>query len=199
MGRDYRWNDPDSVSAIYLNYPLEVTPNLTSFYLDPRTNLTDVISQGYISAMGLLVSKPFKSLLTQYTVQDYELHPATVVHQGQMYCYYWLHLILEVEDRIDFGRSQFVVIRPQKRPSPIDIRDPADLRAKRIELVTSMGGELRAKSLVFQQKTPHFDLFCLRMTGFVFHISDRLAADLSAHELTGFKIEPIEVTVDFEY
>jgi hypothetical protein len=48
---------------------------------------------------------------------------------------------------------------------------------------------------VLKAGTPLLDLFCLRLTGFVFYISERLADDLLHRRFTGFAIETSAIPV----
>lgn len=197
MGRDYPWEEPTSITAIVTNRPLLVPPNMRAFHLDPATNLTDVISQSYISAMGLLGSDRLVALLARYVLQAYEVYAAEVINHGCSYKYNWIHMIEDVEDLLEFGKCEFVVVRPDGRMEVSIISGPDLLRAKRIELAGSMEGHLRGKRLVFKAGSRRLDLFCLRLTGFVFYLSERLANDLVQHQLNGFEIEAMSIPVDF--
>jgi hypothetical protein len=194
MGVDYRWDDPDSVTHIIANAPLTVTPNMGLFHLDPGTNLTDIVSQGYIYTMGLLASEAFVAVLRGLVVQAHERYEAKVAYRGVTYRYRWLHMIEALEGRIDYGGSQFIVRKPGGAREPVTISDPNALRQLCLDLVNTVnGGELQPERLVFLPGTPHYDLFGLRLSNHVYFVSDELAARLIKQGLTGFELARIDV------
>ena len=194
MGADYRWDDPDSVTKIVEHRPLTIKPNMRAFHLDSLTNLTDVISQGYIVTMGLLVSERFCEALAGCLVHAHERYPADVVIHGETFRYFWLHLIEELENRIDYTRSEFFVRKPGGAHEPVTITGAADLRTTRFRLVNTInGGELGFTRITFAPGTPHFDLCCVHLSRYVFLVSDALAERLSVRRLTGFELLPAAV------
>jgi hypothetical protein len=198
MGLDYRWDDPDSVTRIIQNRPLQYAPNMRTFHLNEATNLTDVISQGYIYTMGLLVSEAWYEALAGYVAQAHEVYPAEVAFRGNAFSYKWLHIVEEIEGLVNYVNSRFVVRRRPNSEESLPIPSLEGLRSRRLELVNTMGGSLLARQLSFLPGTPHYDLFCLRLTGFVFYVSDRLAEEFLRRRLTGFDVGPPEIPVVFE-
>lgn len=197
MGDNYRWDDPDSVMRIVEHRPLTTKPNMQSFHLDPLTNLTDVISQGYIVTMGLLVSQTFYDAVGVGVVQAHERYAADVVYRGQTFKYSWLHFIEELQDRIDYSRSEFVVRKPGGAQEPVSVTTAAHLRETRLRLVNTInGGELVGRRIAFLPGTPHFDLCCVHLSRYVFFVSDRVAERLSERRLTGFELVPANVTFE---
>jgi hypothetical protein len=186
MGEDYRWHDPDSVTNIEVNQPLAIAPNLHSFHLDEATNLTDLVSQSYTYTQGLLLSATFYHVLAGYCLQDHETYAAEVVLHGRSYPYRYVHMIEDVEVRIDYLRSEFSIRRPDGGIEDIEIPSQSALIQKRVELSDSPRYVLRANKIVFCPETPHYDLFCLTLTGHVFCVSERLARNLRDARLTGF-------------
>ena len=83
MGADYDWAARDSVTQIGSAAAAGVTPNLRSFYLDPATRWTDIVTQGYIPTSGLLVSERLDELLAGFRRQGALRWPAEVVLNGE--------------------------------------------------------------------------------------------------------------------
>jgi len=197
MGDGYDWDAPDSLVRIVSNRPLTITPNLHSFHLDPQTNATDLISQGYIYAMGLLASDLFVRALQGRTIQPHEYYPATVVHHGRTLRYRWLHVTEELEPRIDHSRSSFVVTDAGGRQHTKSLVDGAELRGLCLDLVERAAGTVAAGHVTFAAGTPPYDLFCLRLTSLTWFVSDILAEEIQEHRLTGFKLRPTDATFRF--
>jgi hypothetical protein len=198
MGPSYQWNAPDSVTQIRSNEPLAVRPNMRAFHLDPATNLTDVISQGYIYTVGLLVSERFYDVLRGCVVQAHEAYPAEVVHRAETFRYVWMHMTELLEPCIDFERSTFI-IRPHQGPEQsVRFAAPDELRQKARELVNTIGPvRLVADRIVFRPGTPRFDLFGIVLTGRLFLVSDSLADRLRSGRFTGFTLEESSTAVVF--
>lgn len=197
MGEGYRWDDPDSVTKIFEHLPLSVKPNMRAFHLDPLTNLTDVVSQGYIITMGLLVSETFCNALEGCVVQAHERYPADVVYHEQKFKYFWLHVIEELEDRIDYQRSTFAVRKPGGAHEPVTVTSAAELRQLRLDLVNTInGGRIIHKNVAFLPGTLHYDLCCVHLGNYQFLVSDRLTERLIELRLTGFELVPASVTFE---
>lgn len=196
MGSGYRWDDPDSVTQMRSGRPLAVAPHL-SFHLDPETNVTDLVSQGYTYAAGLLASEGFLAALEGRAVQAHERWPATVVHDGEALPYRWLHVTEELEPRIDFGRSEFRVRHADGRTEDVAFADAAELDRERRTLTSSPAGSLEVRRVVFIPGTPPLDLFTLLLAGRVFYVSDALAAELKRRKLTGFELRPVDSVFTF--
>lgn len=198
MGDDYAWDAPDSVSQMRPAQPLAVAPNLRSFHLDPETNVTDLVSQGFTYVPGLLASEAFRAALEGRTVQAHETWPATVVHHGESFPYGWLHVTEELDARIDFGRSEFTVRYADGRVEDAAFADAGELDRRRRELTSSPAGSLHPRRVVFVGGTPSYDLFTLLLAGRVFYVSDLLAEELVRRNLTGFELLPTESVFMFE-
>lgn len=190
MGAGYRWHDPDSVTKIVSNQPLKVRPNLHSFHLDDATNVTDLVSQSYTYTKGLLASKGFCDALAGYCNQGHETYPAEVVLHGRSYDYQYLHITEDVEERIDYSLSEFSIRRPDGGVEGVEISSVETLRRKRAEVADLPRHTLLANKIIFVPETPAYDLFCVTLTGHVFFVSERLAAELRSRKLTGFELEP---------
>jgi hypothetical protein len=197
MGRNYRWDDLDSLTHIRVNQPLAVRPNLHAFHLDDETHLTDIVSQGYIYTMGLLVSKHLYGVLLHAMIQQHEIYGAVVVHRGATHQYVWVHMIEDVAARLDFSRSEFAVRYEQGFEETATIDSMADLDRARLILTDRGRGVLFPRRMEFGRGTPPYDLFCLALTGSRFFISRGLADELTRRRLTGFELVPTQAKVSF--
>lgn len=199
MGPGYDWDAPESVTQIRVNVPLRFRPAMRAFHLNPATQLTDVISQGYIYTLGLLVSERMYATLTRFDVQAHETHAAEVVHLGRAHPYLWVHMTERVEDRLDYSRSEFVVRTLDGRERPQPIGNAEELRARCIELVNTIEPlTLAARRITFAVDPVH-DMFGLVLTQRLFFVSDRVADALRAGRFTGFELVPSEIIISVDH
>ncbi|HUA43626.1 MAG TPA: hypothetical protein VMA77_00250 [Solirubrobacteraceae bacterium] len=191
MGLDYDWDAPDSVTHMIPYSRLHTPPRLESFHLDPATRATDVISQSYAHAAGLLVSEPFWWVLRAFTIQPHQILTAGVVSGTTRLPYRWIHIAEALEPRIEYSQSEF-----EYRASggndwvPSQLSSEDELRALTRRLVNEGAGALAARRITFDPATPRYDLFCLQLTSRVWFVSEELAARLHSRGLTGFELLP---------
>jgi hypothetical protein len=198
MGEDYRWDDPGSVTALTANRPLNVVPNLRSFHLHDATAITDLISQAYITATGLLASTDFCATISGHVIQAHQAFAAEVVFRGRSFAYTWLHLTEQIDERIDYANSTFITRRFDRTEELTAISDRAAWRRKTAELVNTMTGSLLARTIAFLPGTPRFELFALDLPEASFFVSAGLGDELRSSGLTGFEILPANTEVLFE-
>lgn len=198
MGPGYAWDAADSVTRIIDNRPLTIPPSMHAFHLDAATTPTDVVSQGYIYATGLLVSEAFYDVLRGFTVQPHETALAEVVYHGESFNYVWVHMTELVEDRIDFATSDFAVRTAEGREQGVSLSSHDELRDKCRELVNTIGPSRLVPRRLIVRHAPRYDLFAILLTELVFFTSDLLAAELARNQFTGFELQPTSAVVSFE-
>ncbi|HEX6912067.1 MAG TPA: hypothetical protein VF142_16820 [Longimicrobium sp.] len=197
MGSGYPWDAPESVTRMRSGRPLDVSPNLRSFHLYPETNATDLVSQGYIFAAGLLASPAFCAALEGRRVQAHERYPAQVVHGGEVLPYWWLHMTEELEERIDFVRSTFTLRPGDGRSEEAVFADVDEFTRTRRALRNAGPGSVLARRVAFAPGTPPLDLFYLLVDGGTLFVSDALADELTRRGLTGFELLPTDAEFTF--
>ncbi|MFY9309461.1 MAG: hypothetical protein WAQ28_10485 [Bacteroidia bacterium] len=77
------------------------------FKLENKAILTDVISTSNIHAKGFLISNGFKNLLFDFNIIEHKFYPSSVIANNISYDYYWLHLVKNNFNGIDFSNSTF--------------------------------------------------------------------------------------------
>jgi hypothetical protein len=196
LGAGYAFDAPDSVTHIRSNVPLRIPPNTRSFHLDPVTHLTDVVSQGYVYTMGLLVSNRMFDVMRPFTLQAHEAYAAEVVHHDKRYEYQWMHMTELVDEHIDFAQSRFVVRPHGKADKEVSFRNSDELRETTRALVDTIGPvRLEVSRLVFLPATPRYDFFGLDLTARLFFASAPLAERLIERRFTGFELKPSSATI----
>ena len=189
MGLDYDWDAPDSITRITSSRPLELAPRLDSVHLDPETRFTDVVSQSYAPGPSLLVSERLRSLLDEFDIQEHEWWPAHVTLGAETRRYWWLQPTEELEGRVDYSSSRFLIEDRDGSVEEVDVRSSDELAAIARSLVDSLSGTLRPRRVAFSG-TPPYDLLCLRVMDWSFYSSPRLADRLTSERVTGIEIVP---------
>jgi hypothetical protein len=181
-----------------MNVALEQAPNFHSFHLDPDTVLTDIISQTYVAARGLLISPAVTAVIARHSIQRHEHYPAEVVWHGAAFEYYWLHMTEEAEDLIDYSNSDFRQVSiGVGSPVVLSLTNREELRATARHLINTLTGRLQPRRLVFLRGVPELDLFCLDLPHRTFFVSSRLRDALTDARLTGFELVPSDVELTF--
>jgi hypothetical protein len=198
MGPGYDWDAPNSVSRLTTNVVLVQAPNFRSFHLDPNTAVTDIVSQTYVAARGLLVSPALAGAIGQFTIQRHQPYRAEIVWRGVAFDYYWLHMTEEAEDLLDYARSDFrrMPIGPGS-PVNVSFANREELRVTTHQLINTLTGQLQPRRLIFLPGIPELHLFCLDLPHRTFYLSSRLGDELTAAKLTGFELVPSDVEVAF--
>jgi Immunity protein family (Imm11) len=197
MGPGYDYYARDSVNSVHLNTPLDYTPNFKSFYLDPLTKVTDIISQGYIFTAGLLVSERFYESIKNYALQPHKAYPVEVIYHEKCLDYYWIHITRLLEPLIDFGRSEFIERYDTGHVIPRSFSNLEEFDQKCKEIIESISGEVIGKRVVFVQKIPAYDLFFINFTSREIFISGEFKDCLLQNKFTGFDILPSENIFSF--
>jgi hypothetical protein len=196
MGEGYDWDAADSVAALDAGSQPPESPNLEAFHLDPEVDFTDVVSQGYVYASGLLVSDALRRLLDAHAVQAFVGFPAGVVSGDVRRDYWWLHFVDDSERRIDYRRSRFRVSGGSAHDDPrLPIGSSEELAEAARRLSSRLGAAIVAERLVFLPGTRPLDLFCVALTPRRLFVSELLAAELMASGMTGFQLRAAETHV----
>lgn len=194
MGNNYLWESEQSIERIITNSPLDFKPNFNTFTLDRKTKLTDVISQSYVLALGLLVSKNFLQVINKFEIQSHEIYSAPVNLNGVISNYYWMHFINRTELLINFSKSLFEIVDMNLENSlEITFKSREDYENKCRELSLNLNGHMIPVKLVFSGSQAPLDMFYFRTNEPILYISDNLASELREAGLTGFEIVPSKV------
>jgi hypothetical protein len=110
MSPNYNYDAENSVHALskaHKSFP-DFIPDLNYFILHNKAKLSDVLSTAMIHR-GFLISKKLKNIFEQFTIAEHRFYPATVAYKKQFYEYYWMHIICDMTDEIDYPKSTFFV------------------------------------------------------------------------------------------
>ncbi|MBX3242374.1 MAG: hypothetical protein KIT80_04490 [Chitinophagaceae bacterium] len=166
-------------------------PFLDYLILHKKATLTDVLSFGMISTQGFLVSERFKNLLEQFNIISHKFYLAKVEYKGTFFTYYFLHLVSNNFDIIDFEKSTFYIsVIDLKKIDDITIIDKSDFLIKKDELL-KQSKSIRVQRLFFIEqfyKKP-MDMFYLPGLHFNIFISKKLKAGITATDISGLNIQ----------
>lgn len=180
------WHDSDRSywSLDNNNHPSDIVE--FEFELEKRAKLTDIISPSNIKAVGFLLNNKVKEIIEQYALGEHSFHESIVTFKGLNYKYYWLHIIQNDLNNIDYNKSKFVLTDlAYTIISDIDILNKEDLIYK--------GREAELKHILA-------DKFCLNQTNnldlYYFpwiskrrvFISEELSLELLLNKVSGMDI-----------
>lgn len=157
-------------------------------YLDEDSSFTDLVSQSFLSARGLLISDHFFSVIEDYLNEDFQHAPAHLILGNEEKIYHWLHPICDYDQFIDFDRTSFAMINAlTEEISEIKIKDYETLLTKRLHM--SGLNKLITKEQTISFTKPlgnkHLFLFTLNVAGI--YISESLAQIIKEKNFTGIE------------
>lgn len=133
---------PNSIVNMEYDKNPSFIPDLR-FKLHEKSKLTDVVDASNISARGFLMNTKTKNILEQCRLFGYKFYDASVLdHDGIVNPYFWMHIISNDYDIIDFKQSVFrvhkfpILLKSDKieEMPTIFIKDKKDYERKKNEL-----------------------------------------------------------------
>jgi len=108
MGPDYDYKAGNSVHALskHVNNFPDFVPNLDYFVVKGKAKLTDLLSVAPVNG-GILISSRFKELLENFNLVSHRFYFSKVFHKRVFYEYYWMHIVSNLTDFVDYPASIF--------------------------------------------------------------------------------------------
>lgn len=173
---------------------LPIAPDL--FTLKARSKVTDVLSNAF-GGESLVVNERVKSILDRFNIMEHRWDPITVEHgQGPKLHYWWMRWTGDEESKLVFEASDLVEydIASDEIKGPVMLRDHAALEAKFNEQDTiEPGGFLSIKATRIVLKVNELgsrDMFSLGRLSSELYLSEALAAELLAEQVSGVLLSP---------
>lgn len=189
LGLNKNWfNQEDSMSKLKNSEFPTYNPDLR-FELKKNAILTDLISTSNISAKGLLLSEKAKNIFTTCNLAPYRVYPASVIQGSINHQYFWLHLVKENLEGIDFLNSKFHITNLAfMKIENLNILSNEDYIIEKNKLKMK---HIRAEkiSLTKNYSDNLFDLIFFPLIHSNIFISQNLANKIKKNNLTGFNIE----------
>lgn len=170
-------------------FPL-VNPDLR-FSLAPEALPTNIINVGNISATGLMMDHKTRWILEDFTIIRHAFYEASVMVNGTAHTYYWLHIVPDGLNGIDFERSRFArYMIPMLRMNKISNVECGSEEEFHHYMDSNQGFEVEKLILAPEFAEKQYDLFFFPRTGtypdlFAF---DRLCAKLMDENVTGMVV-----------
>jgi hypothetical protein len=110
MAPGYNYKASNSVYALSkaVEKLPDFTPNLDHFVAHGKAKLTDLLSVASANG-GFLISNRLKILLEKFNVAQHRFYPAKVSHKKELYEYYWMHMISDLTNLVDYPNSTFFI------------------------------------------------------------------------------------------
>ncbi len=140
-GYDYNaLNAADKLSRYYQALP-EFTPNMDSFVLHGHAKPTDFLSSALTGPWGHIVSEKVKHILEGFKLPPvHAFYPIQMKYRkGELHGYYWLHMICDLTDIVDYRGSTFYVKNFRSDLGGIKVSSREDLLLKREHLKEDLG------------------------------------------------------------
>lgn len=181
-------------SRVHLDYDVfpSFVPDLR-FELEEKAKLTDVVKPDNISAKGFLINEKVKNIFDQCNLPEHRYYEASLLdHDGHILPYYWLHLISNDYQMIDFEKSVFrksvfsLKSSDIKSESIIQVKDLNDYQEKNLELKHESYVVL---DILKVSNISNFDMLYFSKLDIRFaYISEKLATMLKKAKVTGIDI-----------
>ena len=167
----------------------EYTPNLDHFVLAGKARPTDLLSVAVING-GFLISEKFKKILEQFKLPTHKFYPAKVKRRNELLDYYWMHMICNLTDNVDYPNSKFFVYQNFSTALGfIDINSKDDYFQKSEALKSNNPGKILAiwaSQIVLPSSiVEHLDLFEIVKLNADTFISEGLRKAIKDEGITG--------------
>lgn len=193
----YNWSYaelPNSMTKIPRDKFSEIKPFII-FGLENSSKLTDILSNATIHANGLLISERTKILFDEnLKIPNSKYYDAQIYFKGQMYNYYFLHILPYNSDIIDFHSSEFGLYENflgLKFINKLQFQNKLEL-AHCYKSRTDMTHVIKCHKL--KLLNDNFDILYINELNRIheFISSEKVLQIIKEHKLTGFEITPIE-------
>jgi hypothetical protein len=195
MNPGYDYKAPNSVYALSraVEKLPEFQPNLNYFIVEGKAKLTDLLSAAPISG-GLLISPLFKSVLEKFRMPIYQFYPAMVSHKKAYFDYYWLHLISNLVDSVNYSKSTFFIYHNYKSNlGYIDITSKEDFTQKKAKIKKDNPGKTitiwAEKIKLNSDFDSSLDLFEIGTFDSNIYITEKVKAAITSANITGCLIK----------
>lgn len=196
MSPDYDYDAPNSVHRLSREVDKlpDYEPNIDYLILHGKAKPSDLLSVTPISN-GFLVSEKLKTIFEQFNLPTHRFYPAKVQHKTQFYNYYWLHIICNLTDKVEYPKSTFFVYYNfSKNMGYVDVASKDDLLQKRQKLKADNPGKtvtIWAEKITLKHSSnKNLDLFEIGTFDANYYISEPLQQALIKAKITGYSITP---------
>ena len=171
-------------------------PDLNNFLLQPKSKLTDLISNSFVIVSdGLFISEKGKRVFENFKVNG-NLYNATIYELEKKIPYDFLWYEYGAKSKIDCKASVFVEYESNKEHygETLSIADFEDYKVKFRKLYTEKEGwDIVPKTLKFNE---YFDITPAFGIGLI--CNENVKNAIEENHLTGFLFEPLDIEIVFK-
>ena len=196
MAPGYDYKAPNSVHALSREVEKlpNYEPNLDYFIVHTKAKLSDLLSVAVING-GFLISEKLKTVVEQFNLPTHKFYPARVQHKKQFYNYYWMHVICNLTEYVDYQKSTFFVYHNfSKNLGYVDVVSKEEFIQKRLKLKSDNPGKtvtIWAEKITLNTlPNKAFDLFEIGTFDANCYISEALQQAITNEKITGCSIMP---------
>ena len=193
--KEYNPNGNRAIFELYkykINFP-DFIPDLSGIMLSGRAKLTDFISNAF---GAIIVSPKGKNILERFSLCSHQFYPCNLHSRGKVYDYFWLQLISDYSDYVDYKKTTFVEFNYSERGGSIFVDSKEEMLRKKEEIKKkyegtnwTIWGDIIVMNSDFNTE---LDLFIIsRIDGYTY-ISERLYNEIVKNNLTGCELSPAE-------
>mgnify|MGYP006959899243 CR=1 FL=1 len=205
MSDNYNYQSEDSVYSLsrFTNSFPDFNPNLDAFILHKNAKISDLLSSSPLMGSGFLISEKFKNALEKNIMPPHKYYPAKIIHKDNSYNYYWIHILCDLTDYVDYNKSEFVIAKNYTNTKNyIQIKSKKDFLIKKEELKQKdLFLSIKANKIFFiENYFLAFDLFSVSLIDYDFYISQNLKNIINQEKITGVNlIESNKFCVGLQY
>jgi len=193
--KEYNPNGNQAIFELYkykTNFP-DFVPDLSGIMLSGQAKLTDFISNAFGS---IIVSPKGKEILQRFNLCSHRFYPCTLHSRGKVYHYFWLQLISDYSDYVDYKKSTFVEYNYSIRRGSLFVASKEEMLRKREEIKKlyegtnwTIWGDKIVMNSTFNKE---LDLFIISRIDGNTYISERLHNEIVKNNLTGCELSLVE-------
>jgi hypothetical protein len=194
MRPGYNYQATNSVHALSreVEHLPEYSPDLDYFVVNSKAKLTDLLSVA-VAYGGFLISPKLKELLEKFNLPAHKFFPAKVSYKTRMYDYYWVHVICDLTNDVDYMHSTFFIYHNYSQNLGfITVSSKEDLLRKKEKLKKDNPDKtvtIWAEKIFFQPTVINdLDLFQIGLFNSDYYISQKLKEEIINSKILGVSI-----------
>ena len=177
----------------YPDFP-DFIPDLGGMKLSGRAKLTDWVSTSF---GGALLTPRFKEILEKYNLCPHRFYPVTLYARNVPHEYFYLHIISDYSDFVDYEKSTFVEYDFNYKGNYVEINSKKELLEEKKKIkeknkgknITIWGNEIIMSSKFIDMELDFFEICIIDGS---LYASERLVDDIIKNNLTGLRFIPVE-------
>jgi len=192
MTKDYNFTATNSIRRLKLKQFPDFTPNLDSFYLDPKAKQSNTLSNAVLN-FGFVVDNQIYNIVSKFNLPDNRFFKASIFFKNEIKSNYFLfHYLCDLSENINYSQTEFFVWDSFEITDRFKVENRDQLSNKREQL--PMLKSIRTHKYYFNPSFQiPYDIFHISFIDPRTYISHRLKTALEEAHITGIEIVPTDV------